>query len=59
MGTKIMYRERKKKEVWGEEKRVNKGGMRARMGQRRKEVRRGNVRQFEGERKGGRGYPPK
>lgn len=48
-----------KKEVWGEKKRVNKGGMRARMGQRRKEVRRGNVRQFEGERKGGRGYPPK
>lgn len=44
--------------VWWK-KRVNKGGMRARMGQRREEVRRGNVRQFEGERKGGRGYTPK
>lgn len=62
MSTKIMHRGEENKEgmgVWCR-KRVNKGGMRATMGQRRKEVKRENVRQVRGEgREGARGYTPK
>lgn len=49
MSTKKNAQGEKRKGAWGCRKRVNKEGMRAKMEQRREEVRRGNVRQVRGE----------
>lgn len=49
MSTKKNAQGEKRKGVWGCRKRVNKEGMRAKMEQRREEVRRGHVRQVRGE----------